>query len=201
VASVRCARQRKMQRAATGRRAARLTCATVRWPQVLERWLVSPYPGQLGSLSPKEAILIAQRLAALEKAGLFDPPPSPPGMAAAAAAQAGGSGGPGGLRRAWDAAFLPLVLRLSTPPPPPVRGSGLPRPVDAHTVHGAWLLGRCSASGPGALGDRQGVVVDAEAPSHGAAPEKTRVLLCLPGGRAAERRGQGALYGRGAPLP
>ncbi|GFR40173.1 hypothetical protein Agub_g730, partial [Astrephomene gubernaculifera] len=94
--------------------------------KVLERWLVNPYPGQTGILSPKEAILMVQRLAALEKLNLFDHH-SPPAaqqqqQQQGAAGQAGGAagGGAGGgsaLRRAWDSTLLSLVLRLSSPPP------------------------------------------------------------------------------------
>lgn len=99
-----------------------LCCAV----QVMERWLVNPYPGQTGILSPKEAILMVQRLAALEKLNLFDTPgSSTAGGQQGAGAQQGGSGAGGSsLKKAWDSTLLSLVLRLSTPPPEAQVGPG-----------------------------------------------------------------------------
>ncbi len=106
--------------------------------QVMERWLVNPYPGQTGILSPKEAILMVQRLAALEKLNLFDHvgtqqqqqqaagPATGGGGAGTGAPGANGGGGAAGgvsaLRRAWDSTLLSLVMRLATPPPEPPVG-------------------------------------------------------------------------------
>ncbi len=98
----------------------------------MERWLVNPYPGQTGILSPKEAILMVQRLAALEKLNLFDAPAgSSSGQQGAGAQQGQGAGGAGGsgsggssLKKAWDSTLLSLVLRLSTPPPEAQVGAG-----------------------------------------------------------------------------
>ena len=60
--------------------------------RVVERWLVRPYPGQTGSLSSKEGILLCQRLGTLEKLGLFE----------------------GTLRKTWETTFLRLIMQLCT---------------------------------------------------------------------------------------
>lgn len=80
---------------------------------------MNPYPGQTGILSPKEAILLVQRLAALEKLNLFEHASQPAASSSSSAAggAGGGAGGVSPLRKAWDSTLLSLVLRLATPPP------------------------------------------------------------------------------------
>ena len=71
---------------------------------------MDPYPGQMGSVTLKEGILLLQRLGTLEKYGVFDHPQQPQPQ----------------TRNQWESAFLGLMRTLCTGPNvPQVRQGGL----------------------------------------------------------------------------
>lgn len=82
--------------------------------QVVERWLLNPYPNMTGILTVKESILLCQRLGTLDKMGVFEGP----------------------LRAKWEAAFVSFIGRLC-------KGEGVSpvsQPVGRLTGWGVWLL-------------------------------------------------------------